>query len=79
MSSCDCQENIDEDPIKDASHGDGLIISTVAAITTGIFFALRALGVEQQNALLVSTSFVYGISLADALDLMIKETHTINE
>ena len=46
MNSCDCQENIDEDPIKDASHGDGLIITTVAAITTGIFFALRALGVE---------------------------------
>ena len=76
MSSCDCQENI-EDPMKDASNfdckkkigngliitikdasnfyckksikhpiGDGQIITTIAATTAGIFFALMAVKID---------------------------------
>ena len=76
MSSCDCQENI-EDPMKDASNldckkkigngliitikdasnfyckinikhpiGDGQIITTIAATTAGIFFALIAVKID---------------------------------
>ena len=48
MSNCDCQENIKE-PIEhgsiiastNAEEPDGLIITTVAAMTTGMFFSLR--------------------------------------
>ena len=43
---------------------DRLIITTVAAATAGIFFGVRAVDVEQQNALLVSTAFAYVLSLA---------------
>ena len=42
--------------------GDWWLISTVAAMATGIYFGLRTLGVEQQGALLTSTSFVYFMS-----------------
>ena len=42
--------------------GDWWLISTVAAMATGICFGLRTLGVEQQGALLTSTSFVYFMS-----------------
>ena len=62
MSNSDCQKK----PIYDWStvHAaaakkpieDGLLITTVAATTLGIFYALRAAGVEQPNALLTSTS-----------------------
>ena len=67
MSNCDCQ-----DPIKDVGNfnsnfdcrkniGNGQIITTVAATTAKIFFAPRAVGIEQ-NALLVSTAFRYLLS-----------------
>ena len=42
--------------------GDWSLISTVAAMATRICFGLRTLGVEQQGALLTSTSFVYFMS-----------------
>ena len=68
MSNCDCQKNIKK-PIKDGSTvdttaakkpvGDGPLITTVAATTVAIFYALRAAGVGQPNALLTSTSLVY--------------------
>ena len=62
---CDCQESINdneatvaatvtEKPIGD----DGLLITTVAAMTVGIFFGLKAVGTAQHDALLASTSFV---------------------
>ena len=38
---------------------DGLLITTVTAMTTGIFFGLRTAGMGQQVALLTPTSFVY--------------------
>ena len=69
MSSCNRQENI-EDPIRDASNfdckkniGNGLIITAVAATTTGIFLALRAVNVEKPKALLVSTALACWLSL----------------
>ena len=57
MSNCDCQKNLKK-PI-----GDGLLITTVAATTTGIFFGLRGVGVGQQGALLTSALLVYLVSL----------------
>ena len=70
MIDCDCQENI-EKPIKHgpaiadttAEELDGLIITTVAAMTAGVFFGLRAMGLGQHNALLTSTSLVWLFSL----------------
>ena len=65
MGDCDCQKNIQK-PIDDGSTidataakkaiGDGLLITTVASTTVGIFYALRAAGVGQHNALLTSSS-----------------------
>ena len=50
MSNCDCQENIKK-PIEDAPTvasekpiGHGLLITTVATATVGIFFSLREMG-----------------------------------
>ena len=42
--------------------GDGLLITTVTAMAAGICFGLRTVGIEQQGALLTSTSFVYFLS-----------------
>ena len=42
--------------------GDGLLITNVTAMATGILFGLRTVGVGQQGALLTSTSFVYFVS-----------------
>ena len=42
--------------------GDGLLITTVTAMAAGICFGLRIVGIEQQGALLTSTSFVYFLS-----------------
>ena len=42
--------------------GDGLLIITLTAMATGIFFGLRTVGVGQQGALLTSTSFVFFLS-----------------
>ena len=71
MSNCDCQKNIKK-PINDGSTvdataakkaiGDGSLVTIVAATTAGIFFGLRAVGMEQLNALLTSTSLVYWLS-----------------
>ena len=56
MSNCDCKNF--KKPI-----GDGLLIITVAATAAEIFFGLRAVGIGQQGALLISTLLVYLISL----------------
>ena len=42
--------------------GDGLLITTVTVMAAGICFGLRTVGIEQQGALLTSTSFVYFLS-----------------
>ena len=55
--------NFDYRKIIKGPIGDGLIITTVAAATAGIFFGLRTVDIEQQNALLVSTAFTYVLSL----------------
>ena len=65
MSNCHCQKNIKK-LIHDWSTvdataakkpiGDGLLITTVAATIFEVFYALRAAGVGQPNALLTSTS-----------------------
>ena len=47
------------------SIGDGPLITTIAAATVGIFFSLRAIGLVQHDALLMSTSFVWLMSLAE--------------
>ena len=67
-----CQKNIKK-PIDDGSTidatttkntiGDGLLITTVASTTVGMFYALRAAGVGQHNALLTSTSLAWFMSL----------------
>ena len=72
MSNCDCQKNIKK-PINDGSTvdatavtkpiGDGLLITIVAATAAGIFYALWAADVGQNNALLTSKSLVYLLSL----------------
>ena len=72
MSNCDCQENIKK-PIEDGPTvaaktaekpiGDGLIITTVAATTVGIFFGLRAIDAVQHDALITPTLLVWLMSL----------------
>ena len=71
MSECDCQKNIKK-PIDDESTvdstaakkpiADGLLITTVACTTDGIFYAVRAAGVGQHNALLTFTSLAWLMS-----------------
>ena len=46
---CHCQENIED-------FKDGLIITTVTATTTVIFYALRVIAVGQPKALLTSAA-----------------------
>ena len=72
MGDCDCQKNIKK-PNHDVSTvdapaakkptGDGLLITTVASTTVGIFYALREAGIGQYNALLTSTSLAWFMSL----------------
>ena len=70
MSNCDCQKNIKK-PFGDEVSittvvatatkepiGDNLLITTIAATAAVIFFGLRAVGIGQQGALLISTSLV---------------------
>ena len=60
----DCQENIkkptEDKPAKATEKpiGDGLFIAFTAATTVGIFFALRAMGVGQHDALVTCMSLV---------------------
>ena len=42
---------------------DGLLMTVVASTTAGIFYALRMVGVGQHNALLISTSLAWLMSL----------------
>ena len=72
MGDYGCQENIKK-PNDDGSTveamaakkptGDGLLITTVVSTIVGIFYALRAVGVGQYNALLTSTSLAWFMSL----------------
>ena len=71
MTECDCQKNIKK-PIDDGSTvdstaakkpiADRLLITTVACTTVGIFYAVRAAGVGQHNALLTFTSLAWLMS-----------------
>ena len=69
MSNCDCQENfnkpIEHGPtvVSEKPIADGLFITTIATVTVGIFFSLRAMGLVQNDALLASTSLVWLMSL----------------
>ena len=73
MGDCDCQKNIQK-PIDDGSTidataakkpiGDGLLITTVASTTVGIFYAVRPAGVGQLNALLTYLLLAWFMSLA---------------
>ena len=72
MSNCHCQKNIkkliDDGSTVDTTTskkpmGDELLINTVASTIVGIFFALKAAGVGQHNALLTSTSLAWFMSL----------------
>ena len=67
MSDCDCQKNIkkSEPTVDDVEKpiGDGLPITTVVSTTVGIFYALRAAGVGQHNALITSTLLACFMSL----------------
>ena len=40
-------------------YGDGPFTAFTAAMTIGIFFALRAMGVGQYDALVISTSLAW--------------------
>ena len=57
MASFDWKKNI-EDSLK-----DGLIIVFTTTTTVVIFFALRAMGVGQYDALVISTLLVWSFSL----------------
>ena len=69
MSNCDYQENIDDDEatvattVAEKPIGDGLLITTIAATIAGIFFGLRAMGGVVNDALIISTSLVWLMSL----------------
>ena len=68
MSNRDFQENIDDettvsDKVAEKPIGDGLFITIIAATTVGMFSGLRAIGVGQHDALLISTSLVWLFSL----------------
>ena len=66
----DCQENIkksiEDEPTEAAEKpiGDRPFIAFTVAMTVGIFFALRAMGVGQHDALVISTSLVWLFSLS---------------
>ena len=72
MGDCDYQKNIKK-PIDGGSTvdvtaaekptGNGLLITTVASTTVGIFYALKAADVGQHNALLTSKSLAWFMSL----------------
>ena len=70
MNSFDCQKNIKE-PIEyrpiiadtAAECPDGLLITTVAVMTAGTFFGLKGMGFGQHDALLMSTSLLWLMSL----------------
>ena len=59
---CDCQENIDYDEATVTEKPDGLLITTMAAMTAGIFFGLRTIGAAQHDALLASTTWAWLMS-----------------
>ena len=59
---CDCQENIDYDEVTVTEKPDGLLITTMAAMTAGIFFGLRTIGAAQHDALLASTTWAWLMS-----------------
>ena len=66
MSNCDYhwdyQENIDYDEATVTEKPDGLLITTMAAMTAGIFFGLRTIGAAQHDALLASTTWAWLMS-----------------
>ena len=66
---CDCQENIDDDDeatvtamVTEKPIKDGLLITTMAAMSVGIFFGLRTIGVAQHDALLTSMTWAWLMS-----------------
>ena len=68
MSDCDCQKNIKNPPeptVDDVKEpiGDGLLIATLAAMTTTIFFGLKVVGIIQDKTLSTSSSLLYLLSL----------------
>ena len=67
MGDCEDCQNKDNDGV-DATAAkkpivDGLIITTVAAMTAVIFFGLRLVGMRQGNVLLTSTLSAWFMSL----------------
>ena len=60
---CDCQESIDDDEATVAATvtekliGDGLLMTAVATTAAGIFFGLSGMGMVQNNALIISTTW----------------------
>ena len=91
MSKRDCQkknkETVDDDgstvdataakkPIK-----DGLLITTVTTMATGIFFGLKTVCLGQHGALLTSASFVYFVSFFRPREARSggEKSYTINE
>ena len=66
---CDCQENTDDDDeatvtatVTEAPIKDGLLITTMAAMTVGIFFGLRTIGTAHHDALLISATWAWLMS-----------------
>ena len=62
MNNCDCQENVDYDEAMVTEKPDGLLITTMGAMTAGIFFGLRTIGAAQHDALLASTTWAWLMS-----------------
>ena len=72
MSYCDChcgcQESINDDEstvaatVTEKPIRDGIIITTMAAMTVGIFLGLRTIGAAQHDALLASTPWAWLMS-----------------
>ena len=60
-----CQQKNNHTTATEKLIKDGVLMTTAAFTTTGIFYTLRIVGVGQHNALLTSTSLAWLMSLPE--------------
>ena len=59
----DCQQKNNHTTAAEKLIKDGVLMTTAAFTTTGIFYTLRMVGIGQHNALLTSASLAWLMSL----------------